>query len=611
MSRTSRRRGQGAFTVAFAAAGILLIATGVTNAQQAQTLDQQEQRERAQREAQARQDQQEAPSVRLGTAPATDFRRTDVPVERDCFRLTRVLLEGKRLEAFAFAQRYLDQYAGRCVGHEGVNTIVRRVSDLIIDRGYVTTRVGLAPQDLATGTLRLTLVPGTIHAVRFADDTAVGAWQTALPARPGDLLNLRDIEQGLEQFKRVPSQDVNIDIAPGEQPGESDLVITAKRTRPWHVVVSLDDSGSRATGRLQGGLNLGLDNPLHLNDVLSLGYNHDVYHSEGHGTRGNSANYSVPLGNWLFTVALYDYKYHQTVEGSQTTFISSGKSRTTDITVQRVLHRTHQGKTALELRIGKRWAHSFIEDSELLTQKRDVTTAELALVQRQYLGNAQLDLRLAHRRGVHWFGGQSDAWGTPANSPTFQYGLNVLDASLNLPLQVGKLPLQWSSELRAQRSTDTLYASEFISIGGRYSVRGYDGEETLAGERGWYWRNTVSVPLGHLCGARIRTGSEVQRIVEDHEVVEQPAARRNQQAEDGAGKSQPARITPRIAGPQCHRHDADDVDDGQEPALIAAEHGQHGGDAGGPQVRRIPRFPPFDQVVDDRDGECVERQLIH
>ncbi|WP_180297458.1 ShlB/FhaC/HecB family hemolysin secretion/activation protein, partial [Snodgrassella alvi] len=30
------------------------------------------------------------------------------------------------------------------------------------------------------------------------------------------------------------------------------------------------------------------------------------------------------------------------------------------------------------------------------------------------------------------------------------------------------------------------------SIGGRYTVRGFDGEVTLMGERGWYWNNNLS-----------------------------------------------------------------------------------------------------------------------
>ena len=32
--------------------------------------------------------------------------------------------------------------------------------------------------------------------------------------------------------------------------------------------------------------------------------------------------------------------------------------------------------------------------------------------------------------------------------------------------------------------------------GGRYTVRGYDGESVLSAERGWFWRNEWSFSLG-------------------------------------------------------------------------------------------------------------------
>jgi hemolysin activation/secretion protein len=483
--------------VARALLGACLAGAATAHAQQATTLDQQEQRDRAQRGAEAREARQAAPDARLGGARHADFKRSDLPVEANCFHIGRVELVGEHAGAFAFAQRYLDGYAGRCIGRTGIDLIVRRTSDLILDRGYVTTRIGVAPQDLAKGTLTMTLVAGTIARVRYADGTPSGDWRTALPSRPGDLLNLRDIEQALEQMKRVPSQDVSIDIAPGEQPGQSDLVVTVKRARPWHVVASLDDSGSRATGRLQAGLNLGIDNPLALNDVLSLGYNHDVYHSVGHGTQGQSGSYSLPWGKWLFTLASYGYRYHQTVEGSAQTFLSSGTSRTTDLTAQRMLYRDATSKTSVEMRVGKRWAHSYVEDTEIDSQRRDVSTAEIALLRRQFLGPAQLDLRLAERYGVHWFGGQRDTAGHQANQPTLGYALTTFDATLGMPFTIGKVPVQWTSELHGQRSGDTLYGSEFITIGGRYTVRGFDGEQTLAAERGWYWRNSFGVPLGH------------------------------------------------------------------------------------------------------------------
>ncbi len=30
-----------------------------------------------------------------------------------------------------------------------------------------------------------------------------------------------------------------------------------------------------------------------------------------------------------------------------------------------------------------------------------------------------------------------------------------------------------------------------LSIGGRYTVRGFDGELSLSGEKGWLWRNEL------------------------------------------------------------------------------------------------------------------------
>jgi hemolysin activation/secretion protein len=461
------------------------------------TLDEQQQRERTQRQAQERQLRDQSPDVRLGQHTATDFHDTDLPKEDACVELHSIRLVGARSADFWFVQRYLSQYAGRCVGHEGIHLIVRRAGDLILERGFVTTRLGLAEQDLSGGTLTITLAPGVIHAIRTADDTPVDAWQWALPMRPGDLLNVRDIEQGLEQMRRVPSQDVRIDIAPADAPGQSDLVLTVKRNHPWRLVATLDDSGARATGLYQAGLNLAIDNPLRANDLLSLGVTHDVLNGSGRGSQGLNANYSIPRGNWLFTASLYGYRYNQIVEGSTQAFTSKGTSKSVDLIAQRLLHRNSHSKTTVELHVGKRWAHSYIEDVELDSQRRDMTMLETAITHRRYVGNAQLDLRLGERFGVPWFGGQRDPAGHRSDDPTFKYYLTTLDASLNLPFALGKQPMQWTSEFHGQYSNNPLYGSEYLSIGGRYTVRGFDGDQTLAAEKGSYWRNTFSLPLGH------------------------------------------------------------------------------------------------------------------
>lgn len=43
--------------------------------------------------------------------------------------------------------------------------------------------------------------------------------------------------------------------------------------------------------------------------------------------------------------------------------------------------------------------------------------------------------------------------------------------------------------LSAQFSPDKLASDNKFNIGSRWSVRGFDGENSLSGNQGWYWRN--------------------------------------------------------------------------------------------------------------------------
>jgi hemolysin activation/secretion protein len=469
---------------------------------------QQEQRERAQRDAQQRADLRAAPDVRLQSASSSDYRQLALPAETPCFRLRTIALEGGRPGAFGFVQRYLDRYAGQCVGRQGLELIARRASDLVLARGYVTARLTIPAQNLAQGQLRLLLIPGTVGAIRFASGSAVADWRDALPLRPGDLLNLRAIEQGLEQLKRVPSQDVKIDIAPGAAPGTSDLVLTVKRTKPWRLTFERDDSGARATDRQQGGINLALDQPLGRNDLFVAGVTHSVGDDRGaRGTHGGNLDYSLPWGWWTFELSSQGYGYRQPVAGALQTFSFTGRSRTNAASATRLLHRDQRSKTSLQFTLSGRQAHSYIDGEEIAVQRRRTRAVELALIQRRYLGDAQLDLRLAWRRNVPWFGGDWTAGRD--GGPTFRANIATLDASLGLPFQAAGQRWLWTSELHVQATGDQVYAEDYVTVAGRYTVRGFDGEETLGGPHGGYWRNTLSWPLGG--GVALYGGVDVGR----------------------------------------------------------------------------------------------------
>ena len=479
---------------------------------QAQTLDSEVQRRRSQADAQERLERQQAPNVRL---PAADFAATNddapLPADARCFPIHRILLTvpaqlppamqsaGASVlpqDPFHDALVYLQRYENQCLGADAISELGRRVNRRILAQGYSTTRISVPEQALGSQTLTFLLIPGVIRAFRFSEPGGAN-WQSAFPSRPGDLLNLRDLEQGLEQIKRVPSQDVEMEIVPGELAGESDVVIHMKQGKRWRVIATADDSGARGTGKLQAGMSVALDNALGLNDLFSAGASKDGEHDDAsHGTGGAHLSYALPYGYWNLAFSASRYRYHQKVAGNNETFMSSGRSRELELKVQRLFQRDQSQKNSLQFRLAKRWSAAYIDDTEILVQRRNSTVAELAWLHRHYLGAAQLDLTLASRWGVSWFNGQGDEPGRERGAPAFRYSLQTLDATLTTPFSLAGQPLVHSATLRAQTTRSALYLVDQFSIGSRYTVRGFDGETVLAAERGYFLRNDIELPLG-------------------------------------------------------------------------------------------------------------------
>lgn len=489
---------------------VLLIALWLTSRPgyaAVETTDTEEFRNRARREALERERQLQAPNVNLqGEVPKVEpgqFPSAETP----CFTVQNFVLEvpsqlspaAQRYGAstsFRFARDLLEQYRGRCIGREGINFLIRGVTAKILERGYSTTRLGIPEQDMLTGTLKFTLVPGIIHELRFAEAGATGTWKNAFPASAGSLLNLRDLEQGLEQMKRVSSQDVDMQIVPAGNLGESDVVISVKRTKPWRVVTSLDDSGAKGTGKLQAALQAGWDNLLGANDLFSIGASTDGdRNNHMRGTAGNFFSYSVPLGYWTGTVSWNDYRYHQRIIGAAQSFVSSGKSESFEAKVSYLFHRDQFSKSSLQFRTSRRSSHSFIDDTEVAVQKRDTALAEIALIHKHNVGEAQLDATLAYRWGVPWFEAQTDPPNLPADSPHYGYKLETLDVALIAPFRIAERPVSYSATFRAQNTNSALYATEWFVIGNRWTVRGFDGESVLGAEKGFFMRNEIGVPI--------------------------------------------------------------------------------------------------------------------
>ena len=396
---------------------------------------------------------------------------------------------------------------GRCLGVEGINAMVARIQNRVIARGFVTTRVLVGPQDLSGGQLHLTVVPGRIHSIKLASDANphVSLWN-ALPMQPGDLLNLRDIEQALENLKRIPTADADIRIEPAAanealEPGLSDVVIQYQRQFPARLTLSADDGGVRSTGRYQGGVTISLDSVTTLNDLLYVSHNQDLGGGED-GRRGNKSttvSYSIPWDYWMFGITASSSDFYQQVAGINQSYIFSGETENLEARLGRLIFRNAFNKTSLSLKTFVRSSSNYIDDTEIETQHRRVAGFEYGLEQSWFLGEAVLDYRLAYRRGTGAY--QSLAAPEQANGEgTSRMRLWLADINFRLPFQLsmpwGTQALQYSANLRAQSNFTPLTPQDRFSIGNRYTVRGFNGEQLLLGDNGWFLRNDLLMPFG-------------------------------------------------------------------------------------------------------------------
>jgi len=443
------------------------------------------------------------PDVRL-PAPAPTMAGLLPTDETPCFVIDHIEIQGADAGYFGWLLDSLahsdgtDAPLGRCLGAQAVAVLLQRVQDALIARGFVTTRVLAEPQNLASGRLGLTVLAGRLGSIRLQDPNDPRArLANALPMRAGDILNLRDIEQALENFKRVPTAEADIEIVPGALPGQSDLVVRWRQSLPFRLSLGADDSGSRSSGKYQGSATLSYDNPLTLNDLLYISFNRDLGGGQAgeRGTRGGAAHYSVPLGHWLLSVNTSRSRYFQTVAGASQDYVYRGTSSSQELSVARLVQRNATSKTTLQLKAFARQSNNFIDDTEIEVQRRRVGGWQLGVEHRAFLNRATLDLGLNLKRGTGAFGSLTapeEAFG----EGTSRFALVTANVGLSAPFQIGQQNWRYSGQWRGQANRTALTPQDRFAIGGRYTVRGFDGESSLSAERGWLLRHEIATALG-------------------------------------------------------------------------------------------------------------------
>lgn len=91
----------------------------------------------------------------------------------------------------------------------------------------MTSRAYLPQQDMSKGHLQVLVVEGKLEGLKGADNSKLTDRELAMafPGKSGEILNLREIEQAVDQLNRLPSNQAQMELTPGEAVGGSSVLV--------------------------------------------------------------------------------------------------------------------------------------------------------------------------------------------------------------------------------------------------------------------------------------------------------------------------------------------------------------------------------------------------
>jgi hemolysin activation/secretion protein len=413
------------------------------------------------------------------------------PTDTRCFPIKDIELKGADSLSERDKTRLLKPYIGECLGVPQLNELLKVITDHYIEKGLVTSRAYLPQQDLSTGHLQVLVVEGKLEGMKGAENSQLSARELAMafPGKTGELVNLREIEQMVDQLNRLPSNQAKMELAPGQNVGGSAVLVTNTPQKPWRVGLSRNNDGQRSTGEQQWGTTFDWDSPLGLADQLSLRGGHDAMTDHQHTSRNAMLNYSLPWGWWTFSYTYSQSEYRSQIAANLYNFKQTGDSENHQLRAERVIHRDAVSKTSLSAGLSYLRTNNFIEDSKLKLSSNRISEAQFGFNHGRRVGSAFVNFDAGMQEGIGAFDAQGSHDPGPGE-PNARYRKYSATLSYLQPFKLWGESFSFSSLMTGQRSEDVLFSPQRTSLGGSSSIRGYK-DQSLSGDSGGYWRNDL------------------------------------------------------------------------------------------------------------------------
>ena len=488
------------------------------------------------------------------SAPTRIEKNVPISGESPCFHISRfeLTINDWDVGGYEWLLRDLGAFKNACFGPVNIELLRANLQARLIEQGLVTSSVEARPQSLAGGTLSFELKLGRVETVVFAAPEGAPIntpSHRAVALKAGSVLNLRDIEQALENLSRLPSQAPQFRIEPGTQPDSSRIVIATAGGRRWRGNLTFETTETSDYGPLVTNAGFSFDAPLNMSDQLSVSLSGSMHH---HGTERPTqtsmlVNYSVPLGAHLASVNLSRSDHKRSIQGGVSQFTESGSDTQLQARWQWTAWRSQEARLSVWTGVTAKRSRAYIEDTELLLRRRNSSSFEAggALYWKHPCGDATVDAEMSRtqrlsrdlafeseltalpeswRTQVQWgcrLSGHSRAnlSANPSPGQATEEGDGPVAQPQPQP-QPQPAPWRWEGRAWAQGSRHPAGSADLTAIGSKWTVRGHEPRQSLSGQGAVVLRQELVAPavaLGTTAGFRAFVGIDYGRIHQTRE----------------------------------------------------------------------------------------------
>lgn len=414
-----------------------------------------------------------------------------------CFRINEIRVLHNDLITDAKAAAITSQYEKKCLSKKRIIQISEEIQQLLFDEGYVNSKARLTNSNFESGLVEIVVLTGVIEEIIFAPRSLLNDLQVLAnfgELKKGKTLNIKEIEKALKPLKSMPSSHVKVKIAPGKSELSSIVIIENDAKNQLRSNLFYDNYGNKITGEKRENISVEADNIFRLNDSLSLfrtANDLDERRKKQGGNNSFGGNFSLPLGSYKLSLSYSNAAYFFW----QNSLRSAGETSNKNLALEKFLIRNDLMKMGSTLGFAMRNTRQFINDERVEASSRKSSILNLELPTTFFLKDALLLVKPSYSKGLSVFDAKKDDRNLEKNSAKNQFDVFKIYANYSRDIKISDKKFALKSSFIWQRSSQSLYAIDRISMGGIKSVRGFK-EGTISGDFGYGMRSEISANLG-------------------------------------------------------------------------------------------------------------------